>query len=504
MKIRQYTAPTLQEALIKIKLDLGPDAVILHQRKLKKGGFLGFFGKELVEVLAAVDNSPSGAKRKARETSALTEDTEEYLPAGPKHTGSRAAGSAGYQAAAKGAHAGGIGPWDAPVPDADDVPAIATGNPLAAIHAAMAQQAASAGQAAVAQVPKSQTAGEPGTGRHRGSSEGASADSEVLPAFGPAAEQLKTAVLDELSEQVREVVSRAVGSAVGEVAEQVAERMADKVEAAVSRLETAAPTKGSWTPVQQKVYDRLLKADLDPTLARQVLVKLHAAGANSEEQMTERLTDVVASFVKVAGPIKPAKGGEPPQVVILVGPTGVGKTTTIAKLAATARLAGRAVGLITIDTYRIAAVEQLKVYGDIIGIPVDVVMTPGALREAIGKMKDREIILVDTAGRSPSHKLHLNELRSFLEAVPDREVHLVLSATTTRANLVKAIESFSTAGLDRLLITKVDEAATLGAVVSAAHTSAKPLSYVTHGQSVPDDLRDADARYLAKAMLGEA
>ncbi|MBM3275717.1 MAG: AAA family ATPase, partial [Candidatus Sericytochromatia bacterium] len=475
MKIRQYTAPTLQEALIKIKLDLGPDAVILHQRKLKKGGFLGFFGKELVEVLAAVDNSPPGTKKKARESAALAEETDEYLPAGPKHTGSLAPraptgapgsggvpGSGGRTGVAGIPGAGGIGPWDAPMPDADDVPAIATGNPLAAIHAAMAQQAA-AGQVGRGHADIAQ----PGTRQQRVRSATTGADPGVHPAYGPdvgpGTEQLKTAVLGELSEQVREVVARAVGSAVGELADQVAERMADKVDAAVSRLETATPAKGSWTPVQQKVYDRLLKADLDATLARQVLVKLHAAGANTEEQMAERLTDVVSSFVKVAGPIKPAKGGEPPQVVILVGPTGVGKTTTIAKLAATARLAGRAVSLITIDTYRIAAVEQLKVYGDIIGIPVDVVMTPGALREAIGKMKDREIILIDTAGRSPSHKLHLNELRSFLEAVPDREVHLVLSATTTRANLVKAIESFSAAGLDRLLITKVDEAATLGA-----------------------------------------
>ncbi len=458
MKIRQYTAPTLQEALIKIKLDLGPDAVILHQRKLKKGGFLGFFGKELVEVLAAVDNTPPPRKKR--------EPEESDAPSAPGRRTAPLAPSAGNPAAAP---RGGIGPWDAPAPD-DDRPAIATGNPLAAI----------------AEAALAQSGGFPG----------------AAPAIAAqVAEQVKSAVLGELSDQVRDVVSRAVGTAVGEVADKMADKMADKVEAAVSRLESAAPTKGSWSPAQQKVYDRLIKADLDAALARQALVKLHAAGATTEAQMGERLTDVLASFVKVTGPITPGAPGSP-AIVILVGPTGVGKTTTIAKLAATFRLGGRAVGLITIDTYRIAAVEQLKTYGDIIGIPVDVVQTPGALRDATAKMHDREIILIDTAGRSPSHKLHLNELRSFLEALPKREVHLVLSATATRANLLKAIESFAQVGVDRLVITKMDEAANLGAVVSAAQASSKPLSYVTYGQSVPDDLREADARYLAKAMLG--
>ncbi|MBM3266019.1 MAG: flagellar biosynthesis protein FlhF [Candidatus Sericytochromatia bacterium] len=450
MKIRQYTAPTVQEALIKIKLDLGPDAVILHQRKLRKGGFLGFFGKEVVEVLAAVDTTPP--PRKKRE---IEPEPEEFgPPPAPRRTPT-----------APLAPAGGIGPWDAPAPD--ERPAIATGNPLKAI------------------------------------AEAALAQSGSLPAAAPAiaaqvAEQVKTAVLGELSDQVRDVVSRAVGTAVGEVAD----KLGDKVEAAVSRLESAAPAKGSWTPAQQKVYDQLVKADLDPALARQALVKLHAAGAAGETQMTERLPDVIAGFVKVAGPIAPGEAGTRPAIVILVGPTGVGKTTTIAKLAATFRLGGRAVGLITIDTYRIAAVEQLKTYGDIIGIPVEVVQTPGALRDATARLADREVILVDTAGRSPSHKLHLNELRSFLEALPRREVHLVLSATATRANLLRAIESFSQVGVDRLLITKTDEAATLGSVVSAVQASGKPLSYMTHGQSVPDDLREADAKALAAAMLG--
>lgn len=500
MKIRQYTAPTLQEALIKIKLDLGPDAVILHQRKLKKGGFLGFFGKELVEVLAAVDNSPAPARPSRRRDP--REDEEDFTPVPPPR---RTPAPAPVSPAG-----GGIGPWDAPLPEgpngpprgadvgsgagqraspavaADEAPLIASGNPLAALGAALAQQQAGAG----------------------GTAGAVTAQALVAPAIAAeVAEQVKSAVVGELSDKMQEAVARAVGTAVGEVAEKVAGAMADamanKVEAAVSRIESAVPQKGSWTPAQQKIYDRLVKADLDPALARQVLVKLHAAGVVGEEASAEKLPEVVASFIKVAGAIQAPEPGTGPRVVILVGPTGVGKTTTIAKLAAGFRLAGRSLGLVTIDTYRIAAVEQLKTYGDIIGIPVEVVMTPGALRDAVARMKGQEIILVDTAGRSPSHKLHLGELRGFVEALPAREVHLVLSATATRANLMKAIDSFAQVGVDRLLITKIDEAATLGAVVSAAHASSRPLSYITHGQSVPDDLREAEALYLARAMLGE-
>lgn len=448
MKIRQYTAPTMQEALLKIKLDLGPEAVILHQRTLKKGGFLGFFGKDVVEVLAAVDTSP-GERRRKRDgdpREAPPQASIEEPPARPALA------------------SGGIGPWDAPPPQTREavVPAApAATAPAATAPAATAQSEASSTSATVAQV----------------------------------AEDVKAAVLEQLlSNHVREAVSQAVETAVGDVAQ--------KVEEVVSRLETALPSKGAWTPAQHRVYDLLLKKDLDAALARQILAKLHGQGAHTEGEMADRLPEAIASLLSVSGPIEPPSEGKGPKVVALVGPTGVGKTTTIAKLAATFRLThNKGVGLITIDTYRIAAVEQLKVYADIIGIPVEVVMTPGNLKEALARLGDRDLVLIDTAGRSPSHKLHLNELKTFLDAVPEREVHLVLAATATRANLLKAIQSFSHVGVDRLVFTKIDEAATLGSVVSAAHASSAPISYLTVGQSVPDDLKQADPLDLARTVL---
>ena len=118
-------------------------------------------------------------------------------------------------------------------------------------------------------------------------------------------------------------------------------------------------------------------------------------------------------------------------VQCFVGPTGVGKTTTIAKLAANySLLNGKRVALITADTYRIAAVEQLKTYAEIIGVPLDVVFTPQELKTAIQTRSDYDVILVDTAGRSQKHKMQMQELRAFLDVIKDPQIHLVLSATT--------------------------------------------------------------------------
>ena len=135
------------------------------------------------------------------------------------------------------------------------------------------------------------------------------------------------------------------------------------------------------------------------------------------------------------------------RVVALVGPTGVGKTTTIAKLAANYRLREkRRVGLITVDTYRVAAVEQLRTYADIIDLPMEVVATPREMREAVARMGHLDLVLMDTAGRSPRDEVKIQELKSMLsEAEPD-EVHLVLSSTAGAKSLIGTAEKFADVG----------------------------------------------------------
>ena len=167
-----------------------------------------------------------------------------------------------------------------------------------------------------------------------------------------------------------------------------------------------------------------------------------------------RLARMIEAEVRVSGPIQIMPGRS--RLVALVGPTGVGKTTTIAKLAANYRLKEkRRVGLITVDTYRIAAVEQLRTYADIIDLPMQVVSTPREMREAVGRMDNLDLILLDTAGRSPKDEVRIQELRAFLTEAEADEVHLVLSSMSGSRALEQAAERFAAVGTTALVLTKL-------------------------------------------------
>jgi flagellar biosynthesis protein FlhF len=193
------------------------------------------------------------------------------------------------------------------------------------------------------------------------------------------------------------------------------------------------------------------------------------------------------------------------RVVAVVGPTGVGKTTTVAKLAANFRLRERRrVGLITVDTYRIAAVDQLRTYADIIDLPMEVVATPRELRAALDRLSGQDLILVDTAGRSPRDEVKIQELKSLLGECRADEVHLVLSCVSGGLSLRRTAAQFAALGVTALLLTKLDEANGLGGLLPLLRNSRLPVSYLTHGQNVPEDIETADARKLARIMLGIA
>jgi flagellar biosynthesis protein FlhF len=253
------------------------------------------------------------------------------------------------------------------------------------------------------------------------------------------------------------------------------------------------------------VFTDLIEADVDETIARQWLDQIrserHADQLVDAMLVKARIARLLEDEIRVTGPIETQ--ADKCRVVALVGPTGVGKTTTIAKLAANYRLREkRRVGLITVDTYRVAAVEQLRTYADIIDLPMEVVATPREMREAVARMSHLDLVLMDTAGRSPRDEVRIQELKSMLgEAEPD-DVHLVLSGTTGAKSLIATAERFADVGTTSVLLTKIDEATSLGHLVSLVRGCRIPISYLTDGQNVPDDIQVADRRRLASMLLG--
>jgi flagellar biosynthesis protein FlhF len=262
--------------------------------------------------------------------------------------------------------------------------------------------------------------------------------------------------------------------------------------------------RNNWPEELFHLFTELLEADFGEDIARQYVERLRddpgAASVADAMMLKARVAGMIEDEIRVGGPIRLAPGRC--RLAALVGPTGVGKTTTIAKLAANFRLKEkRRVGLITVDTYRIAAVEQLRTYADIIDLPMHVVSTPREMRETVQRMSHLDLILLDTAGRSPRDEVRIQELKAFLGEAAADEVHLVLSSVSAAQTLEQTAQRFAAVGVTSLILTKLDEAGGLGNLLPLLRGSCPPLSYLTDGQNVPDDIEIADAHRLSNLIL---
>lgn len=250
----------------------------------------------------------------------------------------------------------------------------------------------------------------------------------------------------------------------------------------------------------------LASNDFDPEecefIIKEVKNSISREDLKDKYKIEKSLKDLIKNRIVTTGPIKK---GNRKKIVMFIGPTGVGKTTTMAKLGAIHSLReGSKVAFITIDNYRIAATEQLKKYAEIMRIPIHVVSDQKSFREVIAKEK-ADIIMVDTSGRSHNNDLKIAEIKTFADSVEyDFEKILCVSANTKKKDLNQIFKSFNVMQFDSIIITKVDETSYIGNVINVADKYNKPISYFTDGQEVPNDIHIADAEEIVDLMVREA
>ncbi len=280
--------------------------------------------------------------------------------------------------------------------------------------------------------------------------------------------------------------------------------------------------------LQATVWDIIHKDDLDLPPEFSEIYALSRASGMSPKHLDEimKLTikympvkmrknrDTIKRYfhtlLKKMIPIRLEREIKPPhkKIMMFVGPTGVGKTTTIAKLAAryAYKLSQRhKVGIITLDTYRIGAVEQLMTYAKMMKLPIETVVDPSDFEEALNALRHNDYILIDTVGSSQHDKEKIEKLKSFLkvDSFAEINVNLVLSAVTKYDDLTDIYKNFSLLPIDTLIFTKLDETKTYGNIFSLLLDTKKPVSYFSIGQEVPDDLIVADADYILKGILNK-
>jgi flagellar biosynthesis protein FlhF len=254
----------------------------------------------------------------------------------------------------------------------------------------------------------------------------------------------------------------------------------------------------------QLIYNQMISNEVDEKYANQIVTEIEGT-LKKDASMDNILASIYQKIILKLGQPKIMEiNGKGLKFIFFIGPTGVGKTTTIAKIASKFKVNEKAkVAFLTADTYRIAAVEQLRTYANILGIPLKVIYSGEEMKQAAEEFSDYDIIFVDTAGRSHRSKEQRDDIEQLINSIPEneREIYLVLSATTKYRDLVKTTEAYSEIVDYNLIFTKLDETSTIGNLFNIKMLTNAPLSYATFGQNVPDDIAKIDAQSIAKQLL---
>lgn len=438
MEIHTYRAASLQEALMLVRHELGPEASVLQTREVA-GKFFGLLGKRTIEVHASRDATV--VRRLATTGSSAGAGQEGHDSNDDPHSARE--GAAGY---AVGASAG----FDL--------------------------------------------------------TEESSAIVQHLPLHSDALEEdidnrAHTAALKTQPRRSALVAGQQTSYSTNQP------HPSPVVSAATAPGATSGSGLGYLSPAMFEVFTEMLDADVDPDAARVMLQEV--AAHCTPDQLNDawlikgRLCQIIQQKINVSGPIDLSGGTR--HVVALVGPTGVGKTTTLAKLAAGFHFdQGTSVGFVTLDTFRLGAVDQLQKYADLLGAPCEVVSAPDQMLPALDRLSHCQLILIDTAGRSPRDESQLNALNDFLRVAAPSQIHLVLSAASAQSHAQMAVEQFAAVRPTHLLLTKLDESTCLGSWYRLLSSGAWPLSYLTTGQHVPQDILVANRRRVASLILGHS
>ncbi|WDV47712.1 flagellar biosynthesis protein FlhF [Clostridiaceae bacterium M8S5] len=365
MRIRRFIGSTTKEAMNKVKLELGSEAVILHERKIKKKGLFSLFKKPFVEVVVAIDEK--GKKKKTQHKVA----------------------------------------------------------------------------------------------------------------------DVQTKIVSEKNELNKEI--KELRDSINQMMKQM-NKESQKVELPESLL---------------LYYNYMMDKGVNDNVAFEILKDINTR-INITNKNDEQIKKIVEYELKEHfGAPKPIELNGETKTIFFVGPTGVGKTTTIAKIAADyAFNQNKDVGVISADTYRIAAVEQIKTYCEIMNLPLKVVYQKDDIYESLASYKDKDIIFVDTAGRSHKDTNKIDETMSLIREVKNKEIYLVLSSTTSLSTVKSIIKTYKNFGEYKLIFTKLDECENPGVILNTKYLTNNPLSYVTTGQNVPEDIQLADVTTLVNTMIG--
>ncbi|MBP3965240.1 flagellar biosynthesis protein FlhF [Paenibacillus lignilyticus] len=443
MKVKRYVVNALPEALPMIRNELGVDAIILNTKEIRVGGFLGMFGKKKTEVIAAIEAGSKSAPTPKSPPRPQPAKQPAVSPSMMASIASMASTAVAEQQVTKEKPTR----QDAAVHLVPEVPEAARVSPAATYEARMAVQQQQSGE-----------------------------------------ENRKPRLTEEeLIAEIRDMKQWIVRMS----KQQKLETRPEALQVLQERLLEQEVSQKLIDKLIDEIEEKLEVADLStqPTAVDRLTVWRIA-----EQLLLEWLKDFEASVI-----------GRDTQVIHFVGPTGVGKTTSIAKLAAEQTLkSGRKVGFITSDTYRIAAVDQLRTYATILNVPLEVVFSPSEVARAFKQLEDRELIFMDTAGRNFRNELYVSEVNSLLQSDRRSETFLVLSLTSKFADMSSVAENFAKYGIDRVLYTKQDETNACGAILNLAMEQGLRPTYIAYGQTVPDDITTFKVSTYVSQLLGES